>query len=388
LNNNTNNPSPCGFLRFDGLLCLTAGLTLLLAGCATPLPPQTGIERPRSSLPPLPGAATAPPQQPPATATAPVATPQAESTGAPSSPAQAESAANDKAALLRAWIDQQARLYRVAAPLLINNTELCPRHARNLLGFTAKNRYSYSAAFADTAQSELALEERLRVMNVLPGSGAEQAGLQKGDILLAVEIEPLPQGPDAENASASVIASELQGREHVNLAVLRNGERKSLDIPLTSACAMVIDLGNAGFAGSFADGQRIMVTQGMLNRLPSDDELAYVLAQEIARNVLAEHSMPEAAALIDRLHTLAPQAADDTTAAGVTPVEPDAGLRARKLALFLLARAGYAIDGAPAFWQTLGNPAVTDAELSALTEVIGTIKSRQQLGLPLVPDQS
>lgn len=101
--------------------------------------------------------------------------------------------AADKASILRNWIAQQQRLYRVAAPLLIQNTELCPQHARNLLGFTAKNRYSYTDDFAETAQAALGLEERLQVMSVFPGSGAEAAGLRQGDTLFAVEIEPLPQ---------------------------------------------------------------------------------------------------------------------------------------------------------------------------------------------------
>src|SRR5690242_8029444 len=41
----------------------------------------------------------------------------------------------------------QDRLYKVAAPLLIQNAELCKGQARNLLGFTAKNRWSYPGEY-------------------------------------------------------------------------------------------------------------------------------------------------------------------------------------------------------------------------------------------------
>jgi hypothetical protein len=384
LNKNTNVRQQSFSLQANAAL-VAACLSVGLAGCALPPAPQ------QTARPALPAARPAPgpvlPQTSPP-ATAPQAASPAMPTQAPPAPMQAQAAVPDKASLLRAWADQERRLYRVAAPLLIHNTELCPRHARNLLGFTAKNRYSYSDAFVDTAQSELGLEERLRVMNVLPGSGAEQAGLEKGDILLTVEIEPLPQGPDAERASAAIIASELQGRNSVSLTVLRNGERMGFDIPLTPACAMVIELGNTDFAGSFADGQRIMVTRGMLNSVQSDEELAYVQAQEIARNIMAQQPMPEATALIDRLHTLMPQAADDGAAANLPAYPADFALRARKLALYLLARAGYAIDGAPAFWQKTGSPAVTDQDLSALMQTIGNIRTKQQSGAPLVPEQT
>lgn len=361
-------------------------LSAALAGCAMQQAPRQ-IMRPVPSAAPSPSAAAA---STPTPAPSPAAPPQTTAPAMPAAPpAPVQATAPDQADILRTWVAQQGHLYRVAAPLLINNTELCPRHARNLLGFTAKNRYSYSEAFADTAQSDLGLEERLRVMSVLPGSGAEQAGLEKGDILLAIEIEPLPQGPDAESASASIIASELQGRNGVSLAVLRDGERMGFDIPLTPSCAMIIDLGNADFAGSFADGQRVMVTRGMLNLLQSDEELAYVLAPEVARNILAQEPLPEPAALIDRLHTLAPQAADGATAAtagGLPPVPADVDLRARKLALYLLARAGYGIDSAPAFWQRMGNSPLTDADFSGLMETVGEIRARQQSGAPLVPD--
>ncbi|RJG01498.1 peptidase M48 [Noviherbaspirillum sedimenti] len=305
----------------------------------------------------------------------------------PLAPTQAPPALPDKVAILRSWAEQQGRLYRVAAPLLINNTELCPRHARNLLGFTAKTRYAYTDEFAETAQSALGLDERLRVMNVLPGSGAEQAGLQKGDALLAIEIEPLPQGRGAERASASIIASELQGRSSISLTVLRDGRRVVHDISLTPACAMVIDLGNTDLADSYADGQRVMVTRGMLDSVASDEELAYVLAQEIAHNILAQEPRQDMVAAIDRLHALKPPA-DNGTAAGDIPTYPaDIELRTRKLALYLLARAGYGIDHALDFWQRMANPPASDEFFTELEQTVGAIAARKQLGEPLVPEQ-
>lgn len=292
----------------------------------------------------------------------------------------------DKATALRSWVNQQERLYRVAAPLLINGHELCPQHARNLLGFTAKNRHSYTEDYADVAASALGLEERLHVMNVLPGSGADTAGLRKGDALFAVEIEPLPQGPNAENASASIIGAELRGRNSVSLTVLRGGERIVHAIALTPACAMVIDLGNSDLARSFADGQRIMVTRGLLESVPSDDELAYILAREIAHNILAPQSRPDQAAIIDRLHTLTPAPGDAADAAALPGIPPDQELRARKLALYLLARAGYGVDNAPGFWQTLTLPPVPPDATTLLAQAIGAIAARKQLGAPLMPE--
>jgi len=98
---------------------------------------------------------------------------------------------------LRSLVAQQDRLDRVAAPLLVHNPELCKGNARNLLGFTAKTKYSYSAEFVDAAQQSLGLNDRLKIMGVLAGSGAARAGVRRGDTLLAVNDKPMPQGENA-----------------------------------------------------------------------------------------------------------------------------------------------------------------------------------------------
>ncbi|HWT71068.1 MAG TPA: peptidase M48, partial [Oxalicibacterium sp.] len=72
--------------------------------------------------------------------------------------------------VLRTLTTQQDRLYRVAAPLLVSNAPLCRSYARNLIGFSAKNKYSYSADYVRAAQT-LGFGEQLRVTGVLPDSG-------------------------------------------------------------------------------------------------------------------------------------------------------------------------------------------------------------------------
>ena len=70
--------------------------------------------------------------------------------------------------------DLQNRLYKVASPLLIHNAELCKGQARPLLGFTAKNRWSYPGDYNEAAHLAFGMDERLQVTSVLAGSGAAQ----------------------------------------------------------------------------------------------------------------------------------------------------------------------------------------------------------------------
>ncbi len=73
----------------------------------------------------------------------------------------------------RRLISAPTSLRRLATPpLLINNADLCKTYARNLLGFTAQNKYSYPGIYADAAQAALGYGEQMQVSGVLPGSGA------------------------------------------------------------------------------------------------------------------------------------------------------------------------------------------------------------------------
>lgn len=290
-------------------------------------------------------------------------------------------AADDRATRLRDWIEQQRRLYRVAAPLLMNNMQLCPQFSRRILGFTAKNQYSYSSEFALVARDALGLDDALQIANVLPYSGAEVAGLQRGDILVSSAGQMLAKGPDAERAAASQLADATEGNSAVELTVQRSDERISTNVRLTPACAMVIDLGNSDVPASFADGRRVLVTRGMLGFAQSDAELAYVLAREMAANIAAPGPKPEIASLIDRLHTLNAQAASaiELPAGNLPPTSSETEAAADRLALYLLARAGVPIAGVHDFWARLAEttqsepPGSLGAQRSPMTRRLAVI---------------
>ncbi len=299
---------------------------------------------------------------------------------------------------LREWVSMQDRVYRVVAPLLIDNTELCPRHVRNLLGLTAKTKYSYGDDFAPEAESALGLDDSLRVMSVLPGSGASLAGVQTGDVLLAVEIEPLPQGQNAEHAAAAIVSSEMQGRSALHMTFKRDDIRMAIDIPLTSACAMAIEVGDTDRVNSYADGHRILVTRGMLQFVRNDEELAYVLAKEIAHNLLMPFAREDMGAVIDRLREPGLPPPVPGIDAGIKPYSPVMDATADKLSLYLLARAGYGIETVLPFWERLAAAYPADIadshtalhpssnyRFSVMKEITQVIDAKQRKHQPLVP---
>ncbi len=320
----------------------------------------------------------------------------------PQAQAPVPEAVTDEEQMLQVQTASQDRLYRVAAPLLVNNAELCRGNARNLIGFTAKNKFSFSSAYAAAAQKALGLDERLRITGVLPGGGAERAGVQRGDILIAVEGQALPEGENAERQAAIMLAPLVTGRTSVKVHVLRDGRDLLLDVPLTYACAFGVELGNTDNVNAYADGHRVLITRGMMNWVRSDEELAYVMAKEMAHNVLAHASRQRMSAtiggIIDNLTRMRPDMSTMVGLAGVKPMPQNLDAMADRLSLYLLARAGYGIDQVIPFWQRLATtypPTVPNAytalhpatayRVSAMERTLRDIRNKLAASKPLMP---
>lgn len=296
----------------------------------------------------------------------------------------------------------QDRLYRIAAPLLINNADLCKSHARKLLGFTAKNRYSYPGDLADAAQAVFGYSDRLQVSGVLAGSGAARAGLRRGDGLIAVEGHALPGGLHAETEAAELFAPLVASRATLQMTIERDASQQNLDVPVTRACAFRVDLGNADYVNSYADDQRISITRGMIDFAQNDASVALVLAKGMAHNILghaaAQHSVATLGSIIDNLNQVRPDLSMLTGNAGVKPMPQEFDAAADSLALYLLARAGYGIEHAAHFWQGLaqGYPATvsngytanhpdTAYRMKAIDKTVVEIKAMQAAGKALLP---
>jgi hypothetical protein len=331
---------------------------------------------------------------------------QAPVTGAPGAPQEAAPVLTPgmaaEAETLTRMAALQDRLYRVAAPLLINNADLCKTQARNLLGFTAKNRHSYPGDYNEAAHIAFGMGERLQVTGVLAGSGAAQAGLRRGDRLMTAGSRPLPSGPNASTQAGAVFGPLVSAQASLPMAVERDGANKQLTIPVTRACGFGIELGNADNINSYADGSRVMVTRGMINFVKGDDELAYLLAKGMAHNILghagAQRNAGTIGSIIDNLVSVKPDTSMLIGSGGIKAMPPELDAAADRLAVYLVTRAGYNAEGASAFWKRLANsvPATvlngyvanhpgTAARVAAIDKAVVEVKGKQSSKKPLVP---
>ncbi|MFC5509648.1 M48 family metalloprotease [Massilia jejuensis] len=359
-------------IRFERLrpAVLGVAIAVLLAACGT----QAPIRQPG-----MPGPITETPQGTPLT---------------PQMSAAAET--------LTRMAALQDRLYRVAAPLLIDNAALCTKHARNLLGFTAKNRHSYPGIYNEAAHVAFGMDERLQVTAVLAGSGAAKAGLRPGDDLVAAGGKPLPTGANALAGAAAIFGPIVASQSTLPLSIERDGRPRDLSVPVTRACGFGIELGNADNVNAYADGARVMVTRGMLGVTRSDTELAYVLARTMAHNMLehakVQRNQATQGSVIDNLTRMTPDTAMLGGSAGIKPMPANLDVAADRMAIFMLARADYDIEGAPGFWKRLAaaypasvangftaNHPSTAARLTAIELAIEDVKSKKGGKKSLVP---
>jgi hypothetical protein len=304
---------------------------------------------------------------------------------------------------LRQIADMQDRLYKVSAPLLVNNAPLCRNFARNLLGFVAKTKFSYSAEFINASKNTLGLGDQLQITGVLAGSGADNAGVRTGDLLAAIAGNPLPAGADAERQAAFMLAPLVRTGRPINLTVKHNGQTVNLTVPLTRACSFGIELGNIDSVNAYADGRRVLITAGMMKAAKTPDELSYVIAREMAHDTLLHPARQRLtstlSAIIDNLLRPRPDLSGMNGLAGLRPYPQNLDISADRLALYFVARAGYNIDGAAAFWQRIADENApvstmngytalhpsTSARLAVINATVAEIKGKQAAGTALTP---
>jgi hypothetical protein len=304
--------------------------------------------------------------------------------------------------ILRNIVTAQERLYRVAGPLLVRNTDLCKGNARNLLGFTAKNRYSWGTELSDAAAPLFGMDEGLQVMGVLTGSGAARVGVRRGDRLVSAEGKIFAQGQSAERQAAIILVPMVKAKNSIKLVVKRDGADLPLTVPLTRACDYSIELGNADNVNAYNDGRRVMITRGMMRFTQTDDELAYVLAKEMAHNSLShaarQNMSGTVADVIDNLMRVHPDLTAMSGSSGIRPTPQELDAAADTLALYMVARAGYNVDGEIGFWTRLATqyPAsvlngytaihpATAYRMDVMRTIVADVKSKQAARQALAP---
>ncbi len=194
------------------------------------------------------------------------------------------------------------------------------------------------------------------VLALVPGGPAALAGLRQDDALVALNgrdftpseaaLADIDQ-PDAYRpvAWADAMLRTALDTGPVTLTVLRDGAIIDLTLAGTPACRTRFELRATANYGASANGDTASITTAMLDFMHDDDELAAILAHELAHNLL-EHRRRLNEAGIQR--GLMQQLGRNARLTLATEIEAD------RLSIWLLANAGVDPQAAIRFWTRYG----------------------------------
>lgn len=183
--------------------------------------------------------------------------------------------------VLKSRAEDFARVQNVAYRVLKANHKACPKNAGPSYGLHAINLQAYEPADQAPARELWNLDERLTVAHVVPGSPAAAAGLESGDRIVAVNGRPAPKGKGAVDRLTEMMSKNSPARP-AKLVYARGETRKQARLTPVVACTYPVRISSAGAPNAFTDGSHIVVNRGVLRIVEGDDQLALVVAHELA----------------------------------------------------------------------------------------------------------
>ncbi|MGB5345661.1 MAG: M48 family metallopeptidase [Woeseia sp.] len=176
------------------------------------------------------------------------------------------------------------RLQRVSWPILRDASQLCEGNLAPRFGFQFDSVHSYSKEYQTAAAAVLKLSNSVSVVSVAPGSPADIAGIKFGDAVLTINDNAITGGKEGVKRAQRIIAKALEKSPELKLTLSRKGEVIPVDITGQSMCRFSALLMSTDVVNAYADGNAIYVTSGMMRFAADDNQLAVVVAHELAHN--------------------------------------------------------------------------------------------------------
>ena len=282
---------------------------------------------------------------------------------------------------LQSMLADQKRLYRVSYPLLRAAREFCKDSTHNALGVLAVNRYMLGQ-FAEVA-AEQRIGEDVQVLEVLPESPGAAAGLLPGDKVLSLDGWAVGAGQDGAKAFNAKIAELLKTGRPISAQILRGADQPiTVSATPEPVCGYPVQMSEQDVIDASADGSKVIIARSMMHFATSDNELALVIAHEIAHNAMGHINARMGNRLLGRREAFS----------------QDFEAEADYVGLYIMARADLPINDAAKFWRRLAvelpsnisgsiitsHPA-TSYRILALEKTVMEIEQKRAAAQPLTP---
>jgi hypothetical protein len=286
---------------------------------------------------------------------------------------------------------QQQRVDDVGHGLLAAATPFCGAAVVPRVGARFANVHSFSREYQEAARS-LGFTDTLVIVGVAQGSTAARSGFSPGDRVVAVDGGPAPSGPDAvsllarafaarpahaprltlEQGGTRFLADVVSSDDPAAASAARVGAQLRVSMPADTVCAFNLVAARNDQLNAWADGVNVTVTSAMLRFVADDDELAAVLAHEIAHNAMrhvqAQQKNAAMGGLLGAIIDVAAATQGVNTQGELTKLGANVGStvysqdferEADYVGMYLLARAGRPIVKVPNLWRRMAqeNPA-------------------------------
>ena len=180
------------------------------------------------------------------------------------------------------YIDQMSLVKNMGYKINYANVDICKK-VDYTSGITYVNDYAIGIKIARFFPSNLNLSSKVSIIDIVENSPADKAGLLVGDKILKLGDYELPEGKKALK-KISKHFSKLETEEIQKIKIDRNGEIKTFEFAKNKICNYPIILTQDNIVNAFADGKKVIMTQGIVNYAKDDNELALVIAHELAHN--------------------------------------------------------------------------------------------------------
>jgi membrane-associated protease RseP (regulator of RpoE activity) len=315
-----------------------------------------------------------------------------------------EEAKKQRVIALESLMDDWALVRRVSYPVLASATSYCGEKVRASFGMYFANRHAFPKDFRETSAELYAMDDALRITQVVPGSPAERAGLRQGDVLVSLDDKEFPAGEKAMKEADTLLREELTAGETVRLTVSREEAEKTISLAPETICDYPVIPTQSDQVNAFADGKRIGLARGMLRFVDNEQELAMVISHELSHNAMGHLTAKKTNYMLGTIFDIA------AAVYGVNTQGLFGGLAARRyskefeaeadyVSLYIMTEAGLDIEDAPQFWRRMatahpGNitrshasshPSTPERFL-ALEKTVEEIKKKKAENLPLEPE--
>ncbi len=180
-----------------------------------------------------------------------------------------------------ALVEQQRMVERIKRIKVVTYTvataaaEYCGERAASLGFSMLTNVHLKSQVEINALWHAAKIDDKPRILIVLPESGAARAGLRAGDRVLRIGGRELTRPMDVKDFAEGAL---------VEVVVERDGREVAVNVPTREACHSTAAVGLSEKIDAAYRDDHVFVSAGMMDALQSDDELAYVVAFYMAYN--------------------------------------------------------------------------------------------------------